>query len=315
MSRNYINQLESSIRKHNYIKRFRRKEKEKFRVFLAEELSRSGYKVRNDIRKKRQFKSVNVVTDNIEDAEYIVAAHYDTPGAPGVILNAQHFLEKFIGGKQALILISLFILCLLPIMYREVAIYYFVLVLGLIEFMMFLFIPNESNMVDNTSGVIGVLALARRFNGNTKVGFVFFDNEEKLMLGSKKFSKKMCKEFPDFKNKVIINLDCISSSSEESLWNINSKINIDKHNNLLETISQKLVEDRVLLNKVTINSDQLSFKKNSTIAIGKYKEAKLPGCSKVLGYYIPNIHSSRDTTINTEDIYKVTEVLYQVLGD
>ena len=77
MSREYINQLESSIRKDNFIKRFRWKEKEEFRAFLAEELNRSGYKVREDISKKRLFKNVNVLTDNIEDAEYIVTAHYE----------------------------------------------------------------------------------------------------------------------------------------------------------------------------------------------------------------------------------------------
>lgn len=313
MSKDYINQLESSIRKYNYIKRFRRKEKEKFRVFLAEELNGSGYKVREDVSKKRLFKNVNVLTDNIEDAEYIFTAHYDTPGTGGIIFRANYFLQKFIGTNLASILILLLLCSLILVVDKAAYIVKVIfLVFLLLELIMLFFIPNKTNMIDNTSGVVGALALAKRFNGNDKVAFIFFDNEEKGLLGSKALSKRMYKDYPDFKNRLVINLDCISSSFEESLWNINSKINTDKYNNLLEAISQKLVKDRTLLNKVTIRSDQLSFKKNSTIAIGKYKKAKLNGFLG-LGYYIPNIHSSRDTTMNTEDISKVVEVLYQAL--
>ena len=74
-------------------------------------------------------------------------------------------------------------------------------------------IRNKHNANDNTSGVLTLLYIMKKLppNMRNKVCFVFFDNEEKGLLGSKAMNKK----YKDlFLAKLVINFDCVGNGKE-----------------------------------------------------------------------------------------------------
>ncbi len=125
-------------------------------------------------------------------------AHYDTPTIKPFWISPLYTI--FGHTRQITMAVALIISILLPnllateisarfpslaaVMAITLALFYGLLVLSFIP----MFIPNPHNREDNTSGVIGLLALADRIKEQSalkaKVQFAFLDNEEWGLLGS-----------------------------------------------------------------------------------------------------------------------------------
>ncbi|MBS5926173.1 MAG: M28 family peptidase [Clostridium paraputrificum] len=318
----YINKLESDIRKKDLLCRYTKDEKSEFRDLIITELKKSGYKAKVDNGYSGLIcKDINnVITDNIDEADYIITAHYDTPTSnKGSIINILSTIHRYFGNSKPISiifgLIILFVLILIleyldnlhPLLLGFICI--ILLIETVMSFSSLLFnninrYKNKFNLVDNTSGVIGVLALANRLNGNKNIAFILFDKEENGCKGSSQYMKKIYNSSVNFRKKIIINLDCICSSSKDDFWVLESN-KLPDTNPLLRSIAEKL--DNTIINKKSLNSDHKSFKENPTLGIGKVKKAKIKG------YYLENIHTNKDTELYPDDIQLLTNTLYEYL--
>jgi len=158
----------------------------------------------------------NIIVGNLDDAKVICTAHYDTCAvmpfprfvAPQnrrariwyniIIVAVISLVALFIGfivgmasdSKQVAEIFSLFILILFPA--QSLA--------G---------VPNKHTANDNTSGVMTLLSIMNNLHdtNRNKIAFVFFDNEELFLLGSRLFKRKH-KLLMD--EKLLINFDCVS---------------------------------------------------------------------------------------------------------
>lgn len=244
-------------------------------------------------------KSRNLIVGNVEQAEYIFTAHYDT--------CARLPFPNFITPKNPLLYVAYSILITVPILlimalgvallrllsdnfgiiyFGTVAIYFgvFGLLLG--------GPANKHTANDNTSGVITLCELYARLTPEekAKVALVFFDNEESGLFGSRLFKKKYQKLM---RRKLLVNFDCVSdgdniliavSKTARNRWDL------EKHfapNNLKKLLLEKA-------EKVFYPSDQLGFP--NTVAVAALKHSKL------FGYYMDRIHTARDTQFDETNI-------------
>lgn len=121
--------------------------------------------------------------------------------------------------------------------------------------------------------------------------FVFFDNEEKGLLGSATFAKEH-KE--TMKNKLLINFDCVSDG--DYLMLIPDKKSFPEQEENLKAAFGDVTDKTVLIESskfVYYPSDQKSFKKN--IGVASFKKSKL-------GLYMDRIHTPRDTVMDERNI-------------
>lgn len=306
---NYLRFLEEQI-KENYMIRGRKFQKARFRDFIISEMNSSNFNAQEVNYKQLLINSINVES-NVERSRVIFTAHYDTPP-----LNFSFLYLRIIKAVQKLFGINMFssfigcvlILVILSIVPR------FGLILILIDITIFLFgilfMKNKNNMIDNTSGVIGLLNLAKLFNGNEDIGFIFFDNEEIGLLGSKGAAKRLYKERINMKDKLIINLDCICSKSNLDKWLISTtkynKTTIDQRDKFINLLAEKI---NLVQKSKAAASDYKSFKKNSSLSIGKYSKGL------ICGNYIKDIHSNKDKLLYIDDINILTSNLYNICAN
>lgn len=190
-----------------------KKQKQRFRTFLIDQLENEGIHAEEE-RIKRH---VNVVIGNPQKAEVFLTAHYDTcallPFPNYVIPN------DFMGFvlSQLLMVIALIVpivilgnVLAMLISFPEFIDRNLTTLLLLVECAWVYYgVGNPHTANDNTSGVITVISilLALSNDQREKVCVVLFDNEEKGLLGSKAFSKK----YPDVRaSKIVLNFDCVS---------------------------------------------------------------------------------------------------------
>jgi hypothetical protein len=302
----YIDIIEKSIRE-SFMTRKSKDEKRNFRSFLSKELLNSGYSTAEHVK----FKNINLMSNNIDKCSVIFTAHYDTPAKSlsFFFYPLIKLCEKFFGGLFLLIpffIIFILIMCLLTILKLDFILYilcidFFLLILNLLHVG-----KNKNNMNDNTSGVISLLVLANKLKGNSDVGFIFFDNEEKNLLGSKAFAKDYYSNSLNFKDKLIVNLDCVSGTSfgdkliiSTSFKNANTQSSIRKIINKIQSNSSFSVK----VKKGLSSSDYKSFYKNSSIGICLYKK------SLIMSYYLPNVHTNKDTILVKENIESLCTIL------
>lgn len=159
----------------------------------------------------------NLVAGDLETAEFILSAHYDTCAVlpfPNFIMPKNILITVL---YSLLICIPFFLIAfgfnlLLALVTDSFFVRYwasFLLIIGLIVLVFFAGIPNKHTANDNTSGVITLCELMERMPEELrkKVLFVFFDNEENGLLGSA-FFRKLHKI--ELKDKLILNFDCVS---------------------------------------------------------------------------------------------------------
>lgn len=211
--------------------RMHRKQKKAFREYVANKASEMGY----NTSLEKSILAKNVVVGDIDKAEYIFTAHYDTPprmpkfiikhmviwsfviaGLIGVASNIipnvlLHFTNNIKLALEAFYGISL----------GSMAFSFYSI------FHMFGFAgnANKSNFNDNTSGCYALLNLMKQYKElpkekRDKIAFVFFDNEEKFLLGSFTHRSKNKKTY---KNKTYINLDCVGLGKQMNLYHFGKK--------------------------------------------------------------------------------------------
>ena len=244
----------------------------------------------------------NLVAGDLETAEFILSAHYDTCA---VLPFPNFIMPKNIPVTvlySLLICVPFFLIAfgfnlLLALVTDSFFVHYWaslILIIGLLVLVFFLGVPNKHTANDNTSGVITLCELMERMPEELreKVLFVFFDNEENGLLGSAFFRKLHKKELG---GKLILNFDCVSDGDEILL--VVNKAARKKYGGRLEAAFPGTDEKTVHMEKSSsamYPSDQAGFPLSVAVAAMK----KLP----LLGLYLDRIHTGRDRVFDERNI-------------
>lgn len=243
----------------------------------------------------------NIVIGNLERAEVVYTAHYDTP--PVMIL------PNFITPKNFLIYLAyqLFLVALMLVLPlgAALALKYTVfngvgsfvpllvfLLLYYAELYLMMYGPaNKHNANDNTSGVATVLGIMERLAGkNLDVAFVLFDCEERGLLGSKMLAKQ---KKNIMKDKLVVNFDCVSEG-DKMLFAVRKGAVGDLDLLRSSFASRSGIECLCESRGVFYPSDQSSFKRGVGVA------SLRRGMLGVL--YTSRIHTPRDTVFDEGNI-------------
>ena len=240
----------------------------------------------------------NIIVGDIEQAEFILGAHYDTQP----VLPFPNFLTpKNIPAYLLYVLFvsMIFFLITLAVMLggkalfqnNELASVFARLTLGVLLLLMLFGPANKHTANDNTSGVITLIEAMHDEFIQKKAAFVFFDQEELGLFGSSFFAKK---HKNIMKNKLLINFDCVSDG--DHLMFIYSK-HAQSYRNKTEAAFVSTKEKEAIhteASKTLYPSDQKSFA--CSIGIAAFNKNKL------FGYYLDKIHTSKDTVFDERNI-------------
>ena len=275
-----------------------KKQKAAFRDWLCRELTAAGYAPTVE----KGVIAANVVAGSPEDAEVLFTAHYDTQAVlpiPNFITPRNLFWYLL---YQLLLMGGIFLIAgltagvaLLLHLPAEIAMPIF----GVVSLICCWWIidgpANQHTVNDNTSGVITLVeaALSLRSEDRAKVCFVFFDNEEKGMLGSSAFARKH-KQVK--KGKLVVNFDCVSDGPSIQFFP-SRKLKKDK--TMMERLEKAFqgAGDRqveVVRGFGFYPSDNAAFRLGAGVCALRR--------SSVFGWYMSRIHTSRDTVMEEENI-------------
>ena len=278
-----------------------RNQKGRFIEVLTQALTDDGHLVRVE-ETKGLIHNRNIVVGDIESAKVICTAHYDTPAElplPNIIFPKSLLMTVIYQFFLAFFLIApIYFLSLLVLVFLEEPTWASVLFYTLTVLLLYLLIngpANKSNSNDNTSGVITLIELLNKLSPDerSKVACVFFDNEEKGLIGSLKFSKRHNMRLS---GKLIVNFDCVSDG--DTLLIIGNRL-ARKNNKLSQIFTSSFENDfgkEIVFTSAFFPGDNLCFNKNMTIAIGAMRK------SKWFGLYLSKIHTSRDVVFDEKNI-------------
>jgi len=284
-------------------RRMKRSDKDEFLEFVKRFAASYSY----PIAIEKNTLAQNAVVGSPRLAKYIFTAHYDTPPLmPAFLVKNQIF---FLVIQAIYIGLLIAIPFFFPAFIRDNTLLriisrILVIIIGFIPFiyiMGFIGKGNKNNYNDNSSGVIMLLELMeelRTAENRNDYCFVFFDNEEKGLFGSK-FFQAYHRHHLNGKN--IINLDCIG---------IGDNINIYGNNpQLFQAITEsaRKAEDLDLpinsfKNKITKASDHYTLRRYKAIMLCLETKRKNK-------FIMENIHTSKDTVLELEKMEKVKKIL------
>ena len=277
-------------------------QKEAFRDWLCGVLKEQGYSPKVEAHKGIS-PSHNVIAGDLSTAEVVVTAHYDTCAVmpfPNFITPRTCWFFLCFQALVALVTVILIVGILAGLMAlglpRQLAVLGAYAVLIFVLWWMLAGKANKSNVNDNTSGVITLLEIAHTLPEElrSKVAFVFFDNEEKGLLGSAAFSKAHKAEMAD---KLVLNFDCVSDGDHILFIPVKplrkDTASLDRLAAAFPSQGKKQAEV-CRTGFMTYPSDQKHFPKGVGVA----------AChdSKVIGPYLGRIHTGRDTVLEEENI-------------
>ena len=115
-----------------------------------------------------------------------------------------------VNNQLPIIILVAFLTNLLPTL-SELHIFFDIVYWIIFISLLTILIPNRKNFDDNTSGVIALLLLAKKCKESeiNNVKFIFVDNEELGLIGSRAHRKYLEKENLILPNSKIISLDCV----------------------------------------------------------------------------------------------------------
>lgn len=281
-----------------------KKQKEAFRAWLCGELEAAGCAPKVE----GGFAAKNVVAGDPDTAKVIFSAHYDTCAVlpiPNFITPRNMF---FYICYQLLMIAPLFLVIaaaeavLLAVIVKlqspELLLLMPVTSIALCAFFVWWIIDGPANKHtanDNTSGVITLLeaALSMPDEDRKQVCFVFFDNEEKGMLGSAAFARRHKKAK---KNTPVLNFDCVGDGDSIQFF---PRRRLKKDQDALERIQAAFLpaggrDVQVVRGFGLYPSDNASFRKGVGVCALKHRP--------VIGYYMDHIHTSRDTVLDEVNI-------------
>lgn len=274
-------------------------QKDAFRKYVLEKVTARGV----EARVEKLDKHNNLVIGNPQTAKAVFTAHYDTPCSslfpnlmmPKNMLLCRAYVFTIIFLFLAVALIPAIIIGL-NILQSEVAyaIIFLVLYFGL-YFLALRTFTNKHNLNDNTSGVATLLTLIERLSQEQlcQVAFIFFDNEEKGLLGSKAYSKAHKTEMED---KFLVNFDCVANG-KNVLFIAKPKAEKNPYYLLLKESFAPLdgfnVEFCPIKGAVS-NSDYKKFEQGvCCVACKKSKRGVL---------YTPYIHTAKDVVADIKNV-------------
>lgn len=263
------------------------------------------------IEESRFPKCRNLIVGDLETAKIVLTAHYDTcarsplPNFVSPKNPVLSILYSLVMGSPGLLLAFLISLLLLPLGLNFWA--HYCIALGIyVLYTLFLIIgpANKHTANDNTSGVIVLCELLQTLNNaeRAKIAFVFFDQEEIGLLGSARFRSKRKKEM---KNKLLINMDCVSDG--DHILIAASKNARNQYGNVLKDCFKPTDGYSILycdLEKVFHPSDHIGFQ--TAVAVTSLKHKPL------LGYYMTRIHTDKDTVFEKKNIVYLCNSILQL---
>ena len=247
-------------------------------------------------------KNRNIVIGDIEKADVVLGAHYDTCAVlpfPNLIMPRNLFLTIMIQLIAVIIILAItqLISFLVIALTNNIFLGGITTILLCIFILLWLFLgkANKHTMNDNTSGVITLLEILNSLDENNidKVAFVFFDNEENGLLGSSFFNKKHKRVM---ENKLLINFDCVSDG--DHMMFVQSKKVMAKYGEITKKWFENPDDEKnVLLFKSSTTfypSDQIHFPYH--IGVASLKK------NKIFGYYMDKIHTRHDVNFDEKNI-------------
>ncbi len=275
-------------------RRFTGKQKAAFLDAIDQELQASGYETERITNNSFGIVS-RVLATTCASPKVIFMAHYDTPMMmPFWIMPVYALFGHTRQIASTLILMAGIwlatnldaLLPQVPYMENVVGLLLFVLVAS---FLVMAF-ANPSNREDNTSGVIGLLALAEWVKDQPelkeRVQFAFLDNEEWGLLGSGGLKKVWDRRGHPYQNADIIALDCVSRGSVPLVVYHHKHSTADR---VLPFLKEHLPAARLINMRWVPLSDNYTFQEQGAIDISFADPSLIPG-----GYYIPRIHVPAD---------------------
>lgn len=289
-------------------------DKSKFIEYLESIFIKLGIKFNIDNHGK-MIKSRNIIVGDINEADTIFTAHYDTCAKlpfPNFITPKNIFIYLLYSLFLAFLMILSAFICafIAKLLFHKSLIsrliYMFILFMDI--YLMIFGKPNRHTANDNTSGVITLLTIIHGLDREymDKTAFVFFDNEEAGLVGSSAFKKK----YKNLNDKLIINFDCVSDG-DNIMFVCSKKAKFDKKFEILEENLNKEKENykKNVLIENTKNtfypSDQMIFKKSIGIASLKKKP--------IIGYYMNKIHTNKDLVFDKRNIDFISKVMINVI--
>lgn len=285
------------------------KQKTEFIEYIKERLMEVGYNPEQDITIEEKghglFKSRNIVVGSPAEAKVLFGGHYDTcawmpfpnlmaPTNPVLFWGYQILLTIMILVTTGLVS---FVAGLLSGNNGIVAYFAFLITLILLMIQLMVGFRNKHTANDNTSGIITLTRILESLpeEQRNKVCIIYFDNEEKGLLGSAFFYKKHRKEIKD---KMLINLDCVGDGENIVTMADRKCRKDDKYPLFVEALekNESGADVTYLCRKMKwmmFPSDQMNFKKG----IGVCSLKKSP-----IGYYVARIHTYRDTKCRKENV-------------
>lgn len=272
-----------------------RKQKTAFINFLKDKIPELK------VEKSKIIKSRNIIVGDVEKAEVVLGAHYDTCAKlpfPNFLTPKNLFMYLLYSflvclGVGAACVLILFICCFFT-RDVEVAKNIFSAFLWAILLLMMFGPANKQNANDNTSGVITLLEIMGKLDEKQKekVAFVFFDHEEIGLLGSAFFALKHGKEM---RKKLLINFDCVADGDNIMIIHNRQarlKYGTKFYNAFENDSSKRIIFDRA--SRVIYPSDQANFP--CSIGVAAFKKNKL------FGLYIDKIHTKNDVNFDEKNI-------------
>ena len=297
-----------------------KQQKEAFRAWLCEQLAAAGYAPQEE-KHKGLYTIHNVVAGDPDKAKVLLTAHYDTCAVlpfPNFITPRSLFWYL---AYQLVLCVVIFLVAALMMAALEVLAFCVGVVLVLAEridsrtagemmvyaapllyylallvcfWWMFDGKANRHTANDNTSGTVTLLEIALSLPQDLRenVCFVWFDNEERGLLGSQAFAKrhKAAK-----KNALVLNFDCVGDGDSLQFFP-GKKVKKTEVTDLLRAsflpVGDKSVE--VVEGFGFYPSDQAAFRRGVGVCALKK--------SRVFGWYMDRIHTKRDTVLEETNI-------------
>ena len=281
-------------------------QKREFAMFAEQVANYNGYRFTPEMNGS----SCNLVVGDPYNADVIFTAHYDTcPRFPFPnFLTPKNFFIYLVYQifLAAVILIPYIALLAASIVLSELGTDLTILVGAALRLLAYLIVilmmillihgpANKHTANDNTSGVTTLLDLMHALPAELRhrAAFIFFDNEELGLLGSRSYYRRHKKVLS---RKLLINFDCVSDGNN-MLFTVNKKAR-----SLANVIDQAFAEANngdfhveVAPKGVFFPSDQLVYPMG--VGVGAFNKSKRLGI-----LYMDKIHTNKDTIYMEQNI-------------
>ncbi len=279
--------------------RNKKKQKEAFVEFLQERLP--GLTVEEG----GVPRSRNLVLGDVESAQVVFSAHYDTCTVlpfPNFLTpkNIPFYLLYNLAIAVVIFLLVFGVSRLTAALFHNFWISHFS-GLGVCFACLLLMLggrPNPHTANDNTSGVVSLCEIyaALPEEQRKKAAFVFFDNEELGLFGSRQFLKRHKSAMADT---LLVNLDCVSDGvfimliqNAEARRRWGASLETAFSGKGMPPAGKSLLVEKS--SRVLYPSDQMGFP--CYAALASFQK------SRAVGLYMTRIHTKRDTVFQEENI-------------